>query len=83
MDFGTVGLAGVDGDVEIGTLDRLEGLDVFFGRKPVLAAREVEADDAHVAAADGEFGGFLGFFHVAHRADDQPPLNAVRCARRA
>ena len=43
---GTIGFARMDRDVEVGALDGMKGIDVLFGRKTVLPACQVKADDA-------------------------------------
>ena len=44
-------LAGVDGHVEVGAMDELEGVQVAAGREAGLGPRDVEAHHARVAVA--------------------------------
>jgi hypothetical protein len=51
------GLAGVDGEVVVLPLEVVERVQVTGRRVPGLGTGDVEADDAQVAVAVGEFGG--------------------------
>jgi ethanolamine utilization microcompartment shell protein EutS len=71
------GLAGVDGDVEIGALDEMEGFHVALGRVAALVAGKVESDHPAAAVGDRQLGHFQRGtrIQIPHRTDDQPPLD--------
>ena len=64
------GLAGVDGDVEVGAMDELEGIEVAARREARLRSGDVEAHDALVAVAHGELGDLDRAGELAHGRDD-------------
>jgi hypothetical protein len=73
-------LAGVDRDVEVLSLDQLEGVEVSCGREPGLRAGDVDADDALVAVTHRELRGLHGAGGLPHGGDEQlrrdpPPLH--------
>ena len=64
------GLAGVDGDVEVGVVDELEGIQVAAGREARLRPGDVEAHHAPIAVANGELRDLDRSGELAHGRDD-------------
>src|SRR5437667_12850996 len=74
--FLTEPLAGMNGDVEILTLNIVKGFHVLLGRKPALLAGQIESHNSELAKVNGELRHFQGVIHIAHRADDQAGRNS-------
>ena len=70
-------LARVDGEVVVLPLEVLEGVQVAGGRVARLGTGDVEADDAQVAVAVGEFGDLQGAGRVPHRGEQGADADAV------
>ena len=71
------GLARVQCGVEVGTLDGLEGGDVFFRRIAGFLTSQIESDHAAVPEGNGQFRPLQGIRQVPHPAQDQTPPHAV------
>ena len=69
------GLAGMDRDIEVFTLDIVECIDMLLRRVSSFFARQIESHHTALPEVNGQLRHLQREFHVAHGADDQSELH--------